>query len=47
MGIAGTVLAQELNDPFRGPALKALERKLVAYLPVSTGFYRTKAGAVW
>ena len=47
MSIAGTVLAQEPNDPFRGPALEALDGKLVAYLPVSTGFYRAKAGAVW
>ena len=47
MSIAGTVLAQEPNDPFRGPALEALDGKLVAYLPISTGFYRVKAGAVW
>ncbi|MEJ6770067.1 MAG: hypothetical protein QNK95_11255 [Paracoccaceae bacterium] len=47
MSIAGTVLAQEPNDPFRGPALEALDGKLVAYLPISTGFYRAKAGAVW
>ena len=37
--IAGTaVQAQQPNDPFRGPALKALKGKWVAYLPISAGF---------
>lgn len=35
----GTSLsAQEPNDPFRGPALEALDGKWVAYLPISAGF---------
>ncbi|MFV0514706.1 MAG: sugar ABC transporter substrate-binding protein [Jhaorihella sp.] len=38
VGIAGSALAQEPNDPFRGPALGALEGKWVAYLPISAGF---------
>ncbi|WP_346892327.1 sugar ABC transporter substrate-binding protein [uncultured Roseibium sp.] len=38
VGIAGGALAQEPNDPFRGPALEALKDKWVAYLPISAGF---------
>lgn len=38
VGIATTALAQEPNDPFRGPALDSLEGKWVAYLPISAGF---------
>lgn len=38
VGLASGALAQEPNDPFRGPALEALEGKWVAYLPISAGF---------
>lgn len=30
--------AQNPSDPFRGPALKSLEGKWIAYLPISAGF---------
>lgn len=36
--LAGAALAQEPNDPYRGPALDALKGKWVAYLPISAGF---------
>lgn len=36
--LGGAALAQEPNDPFRGPALESLEGKWVAYLPISAGF---------
>lgn len=35
---SGSAVAQEPNDPFRGPALDALKDKWVAYLPISAGF---------
>ncbi|WP_176247930.1 sugar ABC transporter substrate-binding protein [Sulfitobacter sp. HGT1] len=38
IGFSGALYAQETNDPFRGPALDALEGKWVAYLPISAGF---------
>ena len=39
LGIAASsAIAQEPNDPFRGPALDALKGKWVAYLPISAGF---------
>ena len=37
-GISGAAIAQEPNDPFRGPALDSLKGKWVAYLPISAGF---------
>ncbi len=38
LALGGAALAQEPNDPFRGPALDALKDKWVAYLPISAGF---------
>ncbi|MBN9673872.1 sugar ABC transporter substrate-binding protein [Roseibium aggregatum] len=38
IGLASGALAQEPNDPFRGPALDALKDKWIAYLPISAGF---------
>ena len=35
---AGAAMAEDPSDPFRGPALEALEGKWVAYLPISAGF---------
>ena len=36
--VSFTSTAQELNDPFRGPALESLKGKKIAYLPISIGF---------
>jgi ribose transport system substrate-binding protein len=33
-----SVGAQEVNDPFRDPALESLRGKKIAYLPISIGF---------
>lgn len=38
LGTAQTAAAQDPSDPFRGPALEAMEGKWVAYLPISAGF---------
>lgn len=38
VGAALPAMAQDPSDPFRGPALEALEGKWVAYLPISAGF---------
>lgn len=35
---AGALQAQELNDPYRDPALNSLAGKKIAYLPISAGF---------
>ncbi len=36
--LANAAIAQETNDPFRGPALESLKGKWIAYLPISAGF---------
>lgn len=38
LAAAGTAFAQEINDPFRDPALESLKGKKIAYLPISIGF---------
>jgi ribose transport system substrate-binding protein len=35
--------AQEMNDPFRAPALDAMKGKTIAYLPISLGFDMAQA----
>jgi len=35
---ATTVRADDMNDPYRSPALEALKGKKIAYLPISIGF---------
>ena len=46
LGIATCLVsahAEEMNDPFRGPALDAKKGKTIAYLPISLGFDMAQA----